>query len=276
MRFQGHEAIGLLVPDGSKAVVMRQGAQVVSWVSAAGVEQLYLSPLAHWGPGQAVRGGIPVIFPQFGDCGPGRRHGFVRTADWAVHTLQAEGDSAQVTLMLASDPPTLALWPHAFQCELSVVLTPNMLRLTLRVANTDDVPFSFTAALHSYLRVGSLDSVLLSGLQQVSFEDALQAGALSRVDQRAVLRVNGPVDRIYYDAPRVLHLHSASCTLQWQARGFRDAVVWNPGEQAASDLADLPAGDYRQFLCVEAAAIGRPVRLESCGQWCGSQTLLAV
>jgi glucose-6-phosphate 1-epimerase len=275
IQFHGGEAIGLQAPDGSKVVVMRQGAQVVSWVSAAGVEQLYLSPQARWGPGQAVRGGIPVLFPQVGERGPGPRHGLARTADWSILNVHALGDEAQVTLALTSTPQTLSLWPHAFRCELSVQLTPNVLRLFLRVANTGDSPCTFTAALHSYLQVGELDSVVLAGLHRVPYEDALQA-APRVVDRGAILRVNGALDRIYFDVPGKLQLTSDNGSLNWYGQGFNDAVVWNPGPHAAAALVDLPSEGYRQFLCIEAAAIGCPVRQERGDQWYASQTLIAV
>ena len=32
--------------------------------------------------------------------------------------------------------------------------------------------------------------------------------------------------------------------------------VWNPGERKGDALTDLAAGEWRQFVCVEAAAVG--------------------
>ncbi len=276
LQFQGQEAVRLQAPDGSHAVVMRHGAQVVSWVSAAGVEQLYLSPLARWGAGQAIRGGMPVIFPQFAERGPGPRHGFARTSDWTVQAAQAQDDSAQVELTLASSPATLALWPHDFECKLSVKLSSGSLTVSLRVTNTGDAPWVFAAALHNYLQVGALDSAALAGLQGLSFEDTLQTSDSVRVEQLPVLRVTGPIDRIYHQVPGALHLSSANGVLHLTAQGFQDAVVWNPGEQAAADMTDLPKDDYQQFLCVECAVIAQPVRLLGGASWSGSQQLQAL
>ena len=42
--------------------------------------------------------------------------------------------------------------------------------------------------------------------------------------------------------------------------GFRDAVLWNLGAEKAPTMADLGDGEWRKYVCVEAGAIGEPVR----------------
>jgi glucose-6-phosphate 1-epimerase len=55
--------------------------------------------------------------------------------------------------------------------------------------------------------------------------------------------------------------------------GFEDVVVWNPWSERAAALPDLPDDDWRRMLCIEAARIGRPIRLAPGAHWQGSQTL---
>ena len=78
----GQPAMHLRAPDGAQATVLLHGAHTVSWIPAGDQERLYLSPLAVAGPGQSVRGGVPVIFPQFNAQGPLPRHGFARDRAW--------------------------------------------------------------------------------------------------------------------------------------------------------------------------------------------------
>jgi len=40
-------------------------------------------------------------------------------------------------------------------------------------------------------------------------------------------------------------------------------------------MADLSPGDFRRFLCVEAALIGQPAQLAASEHWWGRQTLVA-
>ena len=59
------------------------------------------------------------------------------------------------------------------------------------------------------------------------------------------------------------------------ATGLPDVVVWNPGPVLGAGLGDLEPEGYRRMLCVEAAAIGRPISLGPHEAWTGSQTLRA-
>jgi hypothetical protein len=47
-------------------------------------ERLFMSRLSALDGSRAIRGGVPVIFPQFAERGPGMRHGFARVSTWRV------------------------------------------------------------------------------------------------------------------------------------------------------------------------------------------------
>ena len=81
--FLGQPGLRLRLPCGDTAWVALQGAQVLSWV-ASGRERLYLSPKTLLDGQSAIRGGVPVCFPQFNQRGPLPKHGFVRNLPWAV------------------------------------------------------------------------------------------------------------------------------------------------------------------------------------------------
>ena len=42
---------------------------------------------------------------------------------------------------------------------------------------------------------------------------------------------------------------------------FPDVVLWNLGEAKAPTMADLGAGEWRQYACLEAGCIANPVSL---------------
>jgi glucose-6-phosphate 1-epimerase len=64
-------------------------------------------------------------------------------------------------------------------------------------------------------------------------------------------------------------------SLSIEQSGFPDAVVWNPGESGVARRADFHTGDERRMLCVEAAAVGRPVTLKPGETWEGAQRITA-
>jgi glucose-6-phosphate 1-epimerase len=273
--FHGLPAVRLCAPDGATATITLHGAHVVSWKSRQGVEQLYLSPNTRFESGQAIRGGVPVVFPQFNTRGVLPRHGFARTCRWAmVEDAATPLDACSVTLALQSHKVIKALWPYAFGCALKVALEDDRLVLTLIVSNHGPEAFSFQAALHTYLAVGAIESIRLTGLEACNFEDCTAAGG-NAVKPHTALQPFEAIDRIYFDAPGQMQLHSALGQVDVQQSGFSDVVVWNPGGAAAACPPDLPKDGFRHFLCVEAARIGKPVVLGPDQVWSGVQAIRA-
>ena len=274
IEFQGIEALRLNGPNGVSAVVAKHGAQLLSWVTSDGRERLFLSEQACYDGSVAIRGGVPVCFPQFASVGDLPKHGFVRTRPWTVSSRRTGDDYALVTLQCSDDEATRALWPHAFLAELTVMLESDRVDLEFAVTNTGGEPFSFTGALHSYLRVVQVEDIALEGLHGHEYRDAASGDKVIR-ETGTELIVDSEVDRVYYNVKRPQLLRAGNLSLGIQAQGFPDVVVWNPWVEQCAKLPDMPADGWRRMLCVEAAAT-RPVSLPAGEEWYGRQTLVVV
>jgi len=147
------------------------------------------------------------------------------------------------------------------------------LEVSLRIENVGETAFSFTAALHTYLRVHDLEDTELVGLGGTLYR--VSGDPTLRADDEERLLVRDYLDRVYVGAPPRLELRERDRTMIIEAEGFPDAVVWNPGPERAASLPDLEPGDERRFLCVEAAVIQTPVTLGAGRRWAGTQTLTA-
>ena len=271
--FHGAPALRLATADGSSAIVMLHGAQVVSWIPAGGEERLYLSERARYGADTSIRGGVPVIFPQFSDFGPLPRHGFARICEWAIAETRHGTDFAVATLRLADSGLTRATWPHPFAAELTVAVGAERMDIELEVENPGRGPFRFTCALHTYLRVAEVETVRLEGLRGKRFRD--QVGGREGLDRADWLDVSEEIDRIYFGVADSLLLREPKRTLRIQSESLPDVVVWNPWEEKCARLPDMPRDGFRRMLCVEAAAIERPVTLAPGESWWGRQALIA-
>ena len=266
INFHGTPCIRLHGEGGASASVALHGGQVLSWIPADGRERLFLGKRARFEAGAAIRGGIPVIFPQFGERGELVKHGFARNLPW--HFIGAD----QQAVFGLVDNEATAYWPHAFATRLHVALTADALDVTLEIENTGDRPFIFSAALHTYLRVHDLDGVTLEGLQGCDYEDSAAGGTLHR-ENDFELRFEGEIDRIYNDVVAPLTLRDGLHSLHIEQEGFPDAVVWNPGATLASSIGDLAPGEYRNFVCVEAGQVLQPELLHPGDSWTGTQRL---
>lgn len=266
---RGQPAVRLRLPGGDACTVALHGAHLLSWQTADGVERIYLSPEALFDGRSAIRGGVPVCWPQFNQRGPLPKHGFARNTAWRLEPTEA---AHELRLSLRDDDASRALWPQAFRLALRLTLTPGALRLALDVHNTGAEPWCFTAALHTYLQVDDIADVRLEGLQGAQRWDAVRD--LRHAETAEALRFDTEFDSVYAAPAGPLTLvqprgalaiaQSASCT---------ETVVWNPGAALSAKLADLPDEGWRHMLCVEAARIDDPVPLAPGAAWQGWQQL---
>ncbi len=275
IQFHGIPALRVHGPQGSSAVVSRLGGQVLSWTTPDGRERLYLSERAVYDGSAAIRGGVPVCFPQFAERGDLPRHGFVRTREWEVSARRSGDDYALVTLEIGDDAETHALWPHRFRLELTLMIEADRIDLELCVANTGELPFEFTAALHTYLRVVQVEDVAVEGLYGHDYRDATDGNKVVR-DSGTELLIEGETDRVYRHVRRPQMLRAGNLSLGIQQQGFPDTVVWNPWVEKCAALADMPDDDWRHMLCIEAAAADVVQELGAGDEWYGRQTLVAL
>jgi glucose-6-phosphate 1-epimerase len=271
--YNGHPAVALQSSDGARATLLLHGGHLVSWIPAGGQEQLYVSPTSRYGEGQAVRGGVPVIFPQFSSRGTLPRHGLLRTRGWQPGESLSHGEHAQAVLRFAADDATRALWPHEFEAEITVSIVGRQLDIEFAVTNTGDAPFDFSVVLHTYLRTNDVLKAQLEGLQGVRYEDN-NTGQWQQ-QWGDVTQVVGELDRLYHDVAGPLTLRELGRKLSITQADFTDVVVWNPGPDKAARLDDLPADDWQKMLCVEAARVIDPVTLPPGEEWAGMQTFIA-
>ena len=263
--FQNQPCLRLSHPCGDSVLVALHGAHILSWTSG-GQERLYLSPQAIFDGHTALRGGVPLCFPQFNMRGSLPKHGFARTSAWT----QVPADEG-LELQLHGSPATLAIWPHAFTATLRVEIAPGTLQFAFTVDNTGPAPLDFALALHTYFRIHDLPTLQLQGLaSQPYWDDVAQTNRL----EPGTVRFDGEVDRVYQAAPEPLTLVDGEVQLRIvQSDTLADTVVWNPGAAKSAAIADMPDAGYLQMVCVEAAQVNTPITLAAGDQWTGWQRI---
>jgi len=231
--------------------VALQGAHVTRWSPPGGGDVLWLSPTAVFGPGTAIRGGVPICFPWFGGGPDGAdrpSHGYARLMPWRL--ASATRSASGVELVLGLDPVAPSALAASYRITVGAALG-----LELSVHNTGACDASFEAALHTYLAVSDVRRVAVTGLGGVSYLDRL--GGPEPVPQEDdVLRLTGETDRIYQgtDAAVVVHDVAAGRRLEVVKAGSASTVVWNPWSGTGGAMSDVgPA--WTSMLCVETANV---------------------
>ncbi|XP_010251060.1 PREDICTED: putative glucose-6-phosphate 1-epimerase [Nelumbo nucifera] len=271
----------LTEPGGSSAEVLLYGGQVVSWKNERREELLFMSSKASWKPPKAIRGGIPVCFPQFGNFGSLEQHGFARNRLWSLDScpspLPPVNNQSSVDLILKSTEEDLRTWPRSFELRLRISLGAGKLTLIPRVRNTDNKVFSFTFALRNYLCVSDISEVRVEGLETLDYFDNLMQRERF-TEQADAVTFDGEVDRVYLSTPTKIAIidHEKKRTLVLRKEGLPDAVVWNPWDRKSKALPDFGDEDYKTMLCVDSAAIENPIVLKPFEEWKGRQELSTV
>ena len=268
--FHGLACHRLSLTCGDTLLVAEQGAQVLSWVTQ-GDERLFLSPANVWDGQSAIRGGVPVCFPQFNQRGDLPKHGFARNMRWTLSGVQAKGDQAHIDFTLRADEHTRAIWPQEFVAQLQVHLQPGQLLLSLSVHNTDKQALLFTGALHTYLAVDDIDLTDVTGVQGQAEWDAVTD--VHGVADEA-LYFDGEFDRVYDAAPGPVRMQDGrGVVFVEQSPSWGQSVVWNPGPEKCATLADMPSDGFARMVCVEAAQVFEPILVPAGQQWLGWQRL---
>ncbi|UGQ45563.1 D-hexose-6-phosphate mutarotase [Massilia endophytica] len=253
-------AVRIASADGAEATIALYGAHLVSWKSADGKERLFMSRQSPLDGSAAIRGGVPVIFPQFSTRGTGQRHGVARLSTWTLAAIGSadNGDAwAEFALTEANVPPALAQgWPHKFALLLRFTLRGNAIEMRFNVRNTDTEDWDFACALHTYYAVKAFTESALEGLP----------------DGRIAF---GPKLDNIYAAPPELTLHTGANGLRLQQQGFTEFVVWNPGAEGAAALADMADEEWQQFVCIEPARVDKKA-LAAGAEWTGLHTITAI
>ncbi|KAL8136384.1 hypothetical protein V2J09_002385 [Rumex salicifolius] len=277
------EKVVLKEARGSSVEVYLYGAHVTSWKNDHGEELLFVSNKAIFKPPKAIRGGIPICFPQFGGHGSLEQHGFARNRLWSVDQDPPPiptNSSAFVDLILKPSDEDIKIWHHSFEFRLRITLGPGgdlMMTSRIRNTNSDGKPFSFTFAYHTYFSVSDISEVRVEGLETLDYFDNLQ-NKERFTEQGDAITFESELDKIYLSTPTKIAIldHERKRTFVLRKDGLPDAVVWNPWDKKAKAMADFGDDEYKHMLCVEAAAIEKPITLKAGEEWRGRLEVSAV
>ncbi|KAL8709075.1 MAG: hypothetical protein Q9220_006096 [cf. Caloplaca sp. 1 TL-2023] len=282
------------LPTGEQLIILLYGASVISWKSANGRENLFLSSKAHLDGSKPVRGGVPLVFPVFGPPDPQHataklpQHGFARNSRWEYlgksssesSTLPDSKGDASVKLDFGLSDGMLSNpgWNYHFNLTYSVTLSQDSLETSLAVRNTGSSNYEFQVLFHTYLAVDDINETAITGLEKATFKDKMQGGKEVKPAGQPI-RIESETDRIYTAAPeqRITVLEGGTGRYEIARDMLSDVVVWNPWIEKAKGMADFgPEDGYKKMVCVEAGSVTAWNTLEAGDTWEGGQRIKLV
>ena len=160
-------------------VVPERGGIVTSW-KINGQEVFYLDTERFTHPDLSVRGGNPILFPLCGNLPDNtynvdgkdyqiKQHGFARELPWTA-TAQNNDGAASVTVELASNAETKAVYPFDFHLAFTYSLQGNTLEIRQEYKNLSATPMPFSSGFHPYFLCGDKNQIE-ANIPSVSYQD---------------------------------------------------------------------------------------------------------
>jgi glucose-6-phosphate 1-epimerase len=243
--------------DLATATISLDGGHVITWwPKHQSSPVLWVSKLAKFIPGKAIRGGVPICWPWFGAHPTDKNlpgHGYARITPWAVDSVRTLASGAtEVKLTLQEADPSRAHWLHSV--GLSVTITVgSMLTIELTTTNNSDQEISLTEGLHTYFQIGDIADIRIHGLDGGEYVDLVDGN--QRRQQSGEITFDCELGRIYVNSnsPCVIEDPCLNRRIRIEKSGSQSTAVWNPWAETASKMDDLGALGWGDMVCVESA-----------------------
>ncbi|QOP44894.1 D-hexose-6-phosphate mutarotase [Sulfurimonas paralvinellae] len=236
--------------EAAHAKIALQGAHIFKYENYNG-ELLWLSQISRFETGSAIRGGIPLCWPRFGNLDETLpQHGFARTMIFELIEVKEVSNSlTQVHLRLEDTPKSRKIWNFAFELDVVFEISAT-LSISMKTTNRDTKEFLLTQAFHTYFQVDDIVKVRIEGLEGMKYLDTLS-------DTKAVedqpIEIDKEIDRVYLGVKEDIHLREEHKNISIHAENSNSAIVWNPWAEKCSNMSAMKPDAYKEFVCIESA-----------------------
>lgn len=240
----------------AEGVVYLQGAHVTHWTPKGQRPVLFLSSKSLFAYGKAIRGGVPVIFPWFGNREggkPGPAHGFARSMEWTLEKTEPSRAGVVIRLLLRPTDATRALGFDSFALRFTACFGPE-LTMELETTNESSTEFVFEEALHSYFSISDIAQASVAGLEGTTYIDKTD-GFKRKVQPDEPVRIAKETDQVHLNTNAACVVHD----LGWMRKifvektGSASTVVWNPWVEKTKAMSDMAPEEWHDMICVETA-----------------------
>jgi D-hexose-6-phosphate mutarotase len=240
----------------SSAEIYLNGAHVAHFQKDGEPPLIFMSAKSYFAPDKAIRGGVPICFPWFGNRDDDSSHGFARFTEWQL-VKTATTDTGAVTLQFSL--PEIAGRPDwkSLRTDFFVTVAAT---LTMELVTTNDScgeTLTIENCLHTYFLVGDIGAISLNGLENIPFDDfAFGANGARRSASDSALRITQETNRVYPNHSNTVTIRDEKSkrVISVEKSNSQSTVVWNPWTtQKLPD--DFDPAEHAQMVCVESGNV---------------------
>jgi D-hexose-6-phosphate mutarotase len=240
----------------STAEIYLNGAHVTHFQKNGEPPLIFMSCKSFFAPGKAIRGGVPICFPWFGNRDGEPSHGFARSTEWQLVKSSTAPDG-KVTLQFALPQlPAREAWKN-LRTEF-IVTVGDTLTMELVAANDScGETLEIENCLHTYFHVGDISAVSVHGLEGAAYLNFAEGdNGVPRPAENFPITINRETNRTYVDTADTVEVRDENLkrTIRVEKFNSQSTVVWNPWTtQKLPD--DFDPAEHAQMVCVESGNV---------------------
>jgi len=264
------------------ATISLYGGQVLEYKPHDQSEQvIWLSDKAIFQDNKAIRGGIPICWPWFGDYNHINNndrpmleqlpaHGFARISLWDIFSTELLPDGATKIVLKMPCYNTCQEYQTVnahFHLTLEMtLLISDCLKISLTTINHDSKDWLLADALHSYFRVSNINEISIRGLEQTRFIDKVKRGQTGTEDSEISLK--GETDKVFINTSSEIILDDPGFgrSISINKENSNSTVIWNPWQEKTLQMSDMSSEAWINMVCIEPANVLENQRLLTSGE----------
>ena len=230
-------------------VVDSFGATVIK-LNIQNKDILFLSENALFNNSKPIRGGIPIVFSNFGNSNnydlP--KHGFARIMHWKKIKEWRDSLNSGIIFELVSNEETYKYWDFNFKLIYTLTLDNKSLSSELRLQNIDKISFTYQCLFHNYFKINDIMNARISNLEYLEYIDQLTN--LTNIHEEEI-KIKDEVDRIYRPTHNSVILFENNKIKIKTDSDQCNFVIWNPWVRKSKSLSDFRDDEYEKMVCIE-------------------------
>jgi D-hexose-6-phosphate mutarotase len=240
----------------STAEIYLNGAHVSHFQKNGEPPLIFMSRKSYFAPGKAIRGGVPICYPWFGNREGEPSHGYARSTAWQL-VKTAVNPAGAVTLHFALPQIRGREAWRDLRTEFIVTVAET---LTMELVSANDScgeTLEFESCLHTYFQVGAIGAVSVHGLEGASYLNFAEGdNGVARPAESYAITFNRETNRTYCGTTAAVEIRDANLkrTIRVEKSGSNSTVVWNPWTtQKLPD--DFDPAEHQHMVCVESGNV---------------------
>ncbi len=254
----GHGGLALLKikTPGSTAEIYLNGAHVAHFQKNGEPPLIFMSCKSYFAPGKAIRGGVPICFPWFGNRDGEPSHGFARSTEWQLVKTSATTDGKVSAHFALPKIPGREVWNN-LRTEFIVTVAETLTMELIATNESCSETLEVENCLHTYFQVGDIGSITVSGLENAPFLDfANGENGAQKSAENAAIKIQRETNRAYFNTADTVEIRDEKLkrTIRVEKSNSHSTVVWNPWTtQKLPD--DFDSAEHQTMVCVESGNV---------------------